>query len=87
MVEEVSSGAVTVGKFMVPWSSRIARPEGVCRICGSELLGDGIDVVVDVEMFLEMCTGVTEGHDWIDIVAPCSTLMIFGVYRNQVLFL
>ena len=55
---------------MVPWSSTIARPDGVCSSCGSELLGsDVVDVVVDVEIFFDTCTGVTEGHDCVDIVS------------------
>lgn len=67
---EESSDAVTVGKFMVPWSSRIARPDGVCRSCGNGLSASGADVV-DVEIFFDMCTGVTEGHDCVDIVSFC----------------
>ena len=54
------------GKFIVPWSSRIARPEGVCSSCGSVLLGSG-SVDGDAVMVFDMCTGVTEGHDCVDI--------------------
>jgi len=27
------------GRFMVPWISMIARPEGVCRSCGRGFVG------------------------------------------------
>lgn len=64
--EGSSSDAVLVGKLIVPWSSRIASPEGVCSSCGSGLLGSGV-VVGDAVMFFDMCTGVTEGHDCVDI--------------------
>ena len=65
---------------MVPWSSTIARPDGVCNSCGSELLGFGVVdvVVVDVEMFFDTCTGVTEGHDCDDIGSFCA-LIVFDL--------
>ena len=66
---------MTVGKFMVPWSSRIARPDGVCSSCGSELLGSGVVDVVDVEMFFDTCIGVTEGHDCDDIESFCAFIV------------
>lgn len=56
-----------VGKLIVPWSSRIARPDGVCSNCGSGFLESGV-VVCGVVMSFDMCTGVTEGHDCVDIV-------------------
>jgi hypothetical protein len=80
---EVSSDAVVVGKFMVPWSSRITRPDGVCKSCGSGLLGSGVVVVViDVQMSFEMWTGVTEGHDCVDIFS-FRVLIVFVLYRWQ----
>lgn len=67
---EESSDSATVGKFIVPWSSRIARPDGVCKSCGSGLLA--FVVVVVVEMFFDMCTGVTDGQVCAVIVSFCA---------------
>lgn len=36
-------GGGVSGRLMVPWSSRIARPEGVCRSCGRGLRLVGFD--------------------------------------------
>lgn len=78
---EEFSDAVTVGKFIVPWSSRIARPDGVCRSRGSGLLTFEI-VVDDVEMFFDMCTGVTEGQDCVVIVSFCA-MFVYDVSRDD----
>jgi len=78
-----SSGAVTVGKFMVPCSSSIARPDGVCKSCGSGLLASGVD---DVEMFFDMCTGVTEGHVCVAIVSFYALLCVMFTSTMDLLF-
>jgi len=81
---EEPSGAVTVGKFMVPCNSRIARPDGVCKSCGSGLLASGVDVDV-VEMFFDMCTGVTEGHVCVVIVSFYALLCVMSTSTMDVL--
>lgn len=43
LVSLSSSSVVDVGKLIVPWSSRIARPEGVWRSAGR-----GLSKVVDL---------------------------------------
>lgn len=40
LVSGSDSGSVEEGKLIVPWSSTIARPEGVCRRFGSGFEGE-----------------------------------------------